>query len=52
VVERPLPEGTRGRYLKLDVEKGTSAHGFQRARIHQFDVFGPSPEDELRPNEE
>lgn len=41
VVERPLPAGTRGRYIKLDVEKGTSALGFQRARIHQFDVFGP-----------
>ena len=43
VVERPLPEGTRGRYLKLDIEKGTSALGFQRARIHQFDVYGPTP---------
>jgi len=51
LVERPLPEGIRGRYVKLRVEKGTSALGFQRARIHQFDVFGPSPEDELRPNE-
>jgi len=43
VVERPLPPGTRGRYIKIDVEKGTSALGFQRARIHQFDVYGPIP---------
>jgi len=43
VVERPLPPGTRGRYLKLKVEKGTGSLGFQRARIHQFDVFGPTP---------
>jgi len=39
LVERPLPPGTRGRYLRLDVPKGTSSLGFQRARIHQFDVY-------------
>ena len=31
MVERPLPEGTRGRHPTPDVEKGTSALGFQRA---------------------
>lgn len=39
VVERPLPAGTKARFVRVRFDRGESPLGFNRARIHQFDVY-------------
>jgi hypothetical protein len=39
IVERPLPVGTKARFVRVRFDRGESPIGFHRARIHQFDVY-------------
>jgi hypothetical protein len=43
IVERPLPDNTSGRFVRLRVDKGTAPQEDGRVRIHLFDVFGNTP---------
>ena len=40
IVERPLPDNTSGRFVRLRIDEGTAPEGSGCAKIHQFDVFG------------
>ncbi len=39
IVERPLPDNTSGRFVRLRIDEGSAPGGSGIARIHQFDVF-------------